>query len=45
MKLGLDLTAKEVTDIAAFLKALTGPLPEAYIKKQPFSAKGSGTLE
>ncbi len=44
-QLGLDLTAKEVTDLAAFLKALTGPLPEAYIKQQPFSAKGSGTLE
>ena len=25
--------------------ALTGTLPEAYIKQQPFSAKGSGTLE
>ncbi len=41
-QLGLDLTTKEVADLAAFLKSLTGPLPVDYIKPRPFTAKGSG---
>ncbi len=45
-QLGLDLTAKEVADLTAFLKSLTGPLPEAYIKPRPFPGKGgTGSLE
>ncbi len=41
-QLGLDLSAKEVADLAAFLKSLTGPLPTDYIKPRPFTTTGSG---
>lgn len=45
-QLGLDLTGKEVADLAAFLKSLTEPLPMDYIKPRPFSVSGAGsTLE
>ncbi len=42
-QLDVDLTDGHVTDIAAFLRALTGPIPEEYIFVPEFPESGPDT--
>lgn len=42
-QLSRELTGDQVTDISAFLRALTGPLPEEYIFVPEFPASGPDT--